>query len=413
MKTGILFVLITLLVMPPDVWSTDKKGGDAPVVREHVLAGLQQAQQHIDDGDFTKSQKILKDLEKARLSNYEYSQVFQMLAFQAYRAEQTAPAIDYYHKILDLSDLPDFTIEQTFYSLGQLYFSMDKFEAANEALDQWFEKAQSPSLEAYELHALVLYQLKQYRQVVSKLNKAIELTGKQKKPPRESWLQMLNSVYYEQRDYESCIETVQQLLIHYPNKNYWIQLAGLYGELGQKHQQLSVLDAAHTQNLLITENELKTLAHLYIELKAPYKAAKILQVALDNKQLQPSEKHLRLLASAWRMAKETGYSIATLEQAAVQADHGNVFAELAQLYLIDQQYQKAADASQSAFEKGGVKSPGRLYTTLAIAQLKQQKFKQADQALVKARQYPSQLRMVALWERHLKELRQLSVLNGH
>jgi hypothetical protein len=411
MKIRIFLILIGVLSLPFSAQCADIKGGNAPVVREHILVRLQQAQEHIDNKSYATSREILLDLQDGRLSEYERSQVLQMQAFQAYHSNQPEKAIGYYQNILQLSGLPDFTIEQTLYSLGQLYFSIDKFKAANESLNRWFSRVESPNLDAYELHALVLYQLKQYNRVVVKLDIAIELSSQQKKAPRENWLQLLNSVYYDRQEYQSSIAIVRQLLIHYPKKAYWIQLAGLHGELGQKRQQLSVLDAAYTRNLLSTENELKTLAYLYIELKAPYKAAKVLQQAFERDKLPRSEKNLRLLANAWRMAKEIGHSINALEQAAANADHGNIYAELAQLYLIDQQYQKAVNASRNALEKGELKTPGRVYTTLAVAQLKQQRFDQADQALAKARVYPSQLKLVSLWERHLKQLRQLKTVN--
>ncbi len=397
MRSIVYLILLSSLIFP--IISTAKT---APVVRERILTQLQKSQKLIEAGEYGQSYELLNKLSEADLSNYEYSQVYKLLAYQFYQANEYSKAIPYYEKILKLEDLPQFTVDESLYSLCQLYFSLEDYVSAEKMLSQWFEHNPDPGVQAYELQGQIYYQLKQPAQAIKSLTKAIAINQQNNKPPRQNWLQMLQGLYYETGDKHSTIKTVEQLIRYYPKKVYWLQLAGLYGEQEQIDRQLYVMDAAYTKGLLNKESELKNLAYLYIDQQVPYQAAKILQKGLDSKQITSSEKNLQLLANAWRMAKEIKHSIETLELAAKQATHGNLYAQLAQLYLIDEQFTLAEAAAKQAIDKGRLKQVGQVYNTLGIALFKQQKYASARQAFTQAKQDPDALKTALKWVKYVE-----------
>ncbi len=397
MRSVVYLILMMSLIFP--IISIAKT---APVVRERILTQLQKSQKMIEAGEYGQSYELLNKLSEADLSNYEYSQVYKLLAYQFYQANEYSKAIPYYEKILKLEDLPQFTVDESLYSLCQLYFSLEDYVSAEKMLSQWFEHNPDPGVQAYELQGQIYYQLKQPAQAIKSLTKAIAINQQNNKPPRQNWLQMLQGLYYETGDKHSTIKTVEQLIRYYPKKVYWLQLAGLYGEQEQIDRQLYVMDAAYTKGLLNKESELKNLAYLYIDQQVPYQAAKILQKGLDSKQITSSEKNLQLLANAWRMAKEIKHSIETLELAAKQATHGNLYAQLAQLYLIDEQFTLAEAAAKQAIDKGRLKQVGQVYNTLGIALFKQQKYASARQAFTQAKQDPDALKTALKWVKYVE-----------
>jgi tetratricopeptide (TPR) repeat protein len=374
----------------------------APVVRERILTQLQKSQKMIEAGEYSKSFELLNELSEAELTNHEHSQVYKLLAYQFFQSNEYSKAIPYYQKILQLEDLPQFTVDESLYSLSQLYFSVEDYVSAEKILSQWFEHNPDAGVQAYELQGQIYYQLKQKAQAIKSLTKAIELNQQNNKPPRQNWLQMLQGLYYESGDISSTIKTVEQLIHYYPKKVYWLQLAGLYGEQEQIDRQLYVMDAAYTEGLLNRESELKNLAYLYLDQQVPYQAAKILQKGLDEKLITPTEKNLQLLADAWRMAKEIKPSIEALELAAKKATHGNLYAQLAQLYLQDEQYKQAESAAKQAIEKGSLKQIGQLYNTLGIALFKQQRYASAKQAFTKAKQDPEAKKTALQWVKYVE-----------
>jgi tetratricopeptide (TPR) repeat protein len=390
--------LILLIILFCPITATAKT---TPVVRERILTQLQKSQKLIESGEYSQSFELLNKLSEAKLSNYEYSQVYKLLAYQFYQASDFSTAISYYQKILQLEDLPQFTVDESLYGLCQLYFSQEDYVSAEKMLNQWFKHNPDPAVQAYELQGQIYYQLKNTEQAIKSLSKAISINQQNNKPPRQNWLQMLQSLYYEAGDKSSTIKTVEQLIRYYPKKVYWLQLAGLYGEQDQIDRQLYVMDAAYTEGLLDRESELINLAYLYLDQQVPYQAAIILQKGLDSKRIAFSEKNLVLLASAWRMAKEIKRSIEVLELAAKQATHGNLYAELGQLYLLDEQYAQAEAAVKQAIKKGRLKKIGQVYNTLGMALFKQHKYVSSRQAFTQAKQDPEARKIALQWVKYV------------
>ena len=130
--------------------------------------------------------------------------------------------------------------------------------------------------------------------------------------------------------------------------------------------------------------------------------------AMHKGQVQATEKNLALLSNAWRLAQEHQRSVQSLEQAAQRAPDGKLYAQLAQLYLMDEQFLQAEKASREALNKGSLDKPGQVYNALAIALFKQNKTKAAQQIFTQAKQYPSAQKMALLWEKQLKQSQAIS-----
>ena len=375
-----------------------------PVVRERVLLQLEKAQELIDQRQFQKSFSLLNELTESTLSSYESSQVFQMLAFQFYQQDKPIESIRYYEKTLELPELPALTINQTLYNLAQLYFSIEKYEAARDGLVKWFEGNENAGIEAYELLGQLNYLLKQYPAAITAINTAIKLREKQKKLPKQNWLQLLQVMHYESGNLQSTIRILEKLVRYYPKKNYWLQLASLYGETGNSKRQLVIFDTAYLQGYLDKESELKTLAYLLIESGAPFKAATLLAKAIDNGEVPATEKNLVLLANAWRAAKETDKTISVLQRASELSKTGQLDFEIAQLQLLNNRYTEAVSYSKRALNKQSTINPAVIYLTMGIAHYKLNQLTQALDILAKINTDQPEAKSAAQWKRFIQAL---------
>ncbi|MFT5502557.1 MAG: tetratricopeptide (TPR) repeat protein [Gammaproteobacteria bacterium] len=378
-----------------------------PVVRERILTQLETAQKQIDKKRFKQSFELLNKLSRTKLSAYESSQVYQMLAFQFYQQNKPRDAIRYYEKILKLKQLPGFTIKQTRYNLGQLYFSVEEHKLARNVLKKWFEENVSAGMEAYELYGQINYLLEDYPAAIKAINTAISKREKSKKLPKQNLLQLLQAMYYELGNLQATREVLQHLIQHYPKKIYWLQLASLYAELKDPKQQLAILDTAYLQGHLNKESELKTLAYLYLEFGTPYKAAKVLEKGLGDRFIASSEKNLVLFANTWRQAKETRKTIAVLQRAAKLSKNGNLDAEVAQLYLFDNQYENSISAGKKALSKLKLKSPASVYLMQGISYYKLNQFENALASLAKIKSGQSEAKSASQWKNHIQRVSNL------
>ena len=93
--------------------------------------------------------------------------------------------------------------------------------------------------------------------------------------------------------------------------------------------------------------------------------------------IKDTEKNLKLLADAWRMAQEIDRAIPVLEKAAKMSKTGEAYVLLGNLYLSEDKLEQAADAILKGLEKGKIKKLSPVYLTLGQVYFELQKFDDA------------------------------------
>ena len=66
------------------------------------------------------------------------------------------------------------------------------------------------------------------------------------------------------------------LVQHYPKKQYWVQLSGLYGSRDRQMDQMSALEAAYDDELLDKQREFVALSQLLFMFQNHHKAALVM-----------------------------------------------------------------------------------------------------------------------------------------
>ena len=186
----------------------------------------------------------------------------------------------------------------------------------------------------------------------------------------------------------------------YPKKLYFIQLGGVYNELGREKDYMITLKAAYAKDLLNRESEYLALAQLLLINQNPYWAAEVLvsgqnkivtynetvkdKVTGEEKKVEKTgpviketEKNLKLLADSWRMAQEVDRAIPVLEKAAKMSKDGKAYVLLGNLYLSEDKIQLAVDSIKKGLKKGKVENISKVHLTLGQAYFELQKFEDA------------------------------------
>ncbi len=136
--------------------------------------------------------------------------------------------------MLEQDNLPLSLEQNTLYSLAKLYLVQEQYREALGPLNRWFELQESPGGEAWILKAQIYYQLKQYDKALVPVRKAIEKAEVDGGKGAENWYLLARAVYYQQNDYKGLRDVLKSLVRYYPKRDYWVQLAAVYGELGQE-----------------------------------------------------------------------------------------------------------------------------------------------------------------------------------
>lgn len=332
----------------------DTKTKEAQAVSKEVYDEITKAQEAVDAKDYQGALRILNNLRRKELTEYEQSNVLNYLGFVYYNMEQPAKAIQAYEELLRIPSLEAQLRKQTVYTLAQLSTMEENYEKALDYLDLWFTLEPNPAPEPYILYAQNLYQVDRHSDMIEPIETAMDIARKRETEIKEDWYVLLNFAYFQQENFAKVKELNKILLQNWPKKRYWFQLAGAYTELGEDQNLVAAYDAAHTQGMLETESELVTMAQLYLQQEVPYKAATLLETEMESGRVSKNAKNYRLLSQAWSLAAEDEKAIPALQQAARLSDDGELYVRLGNSHLNLGEYEECVSAVREGIDKGGL-----------------------------------------------------------
>ena len=396
-----------------------KEDKDAPMsgrqtqaLSKNVYDLITQANEKVDVEDY-KGALVLLDKIKAmpKLSEYETAQLYSFYGFLYFNAERYKEAVNAYNTVLKQPNLPPALQQQTIRTLSQLAFVTEDYQAAIKYANQYINEV-GPDPDMYVVIGTAYYQLEQYKNIISPVEKAIALANERGNQTKEQWLLLLRVAYWELDNYTKVKDILEELVIRWPKKEYWTQLSGVYFELKDEPRQLAAYEAAYDQNLLTSGAELLQMAQLFMQADVPYKGARVLEKGFEAKQIERTERNLRLLSQAWQLAQEDRKAIPPLKEAASISGDGELYARLAQSYLNLSEYKSCIDASNQGINKGGLKNTGNAYLILGMCQFELDSLSAAKGSFRKALNYKQAAKNASSWiayvESEEQRLRQLA-----
>ncbi|MCW8834494.1 MAG: hypothetical protein OQK09_01505 [Colwellia sp.] len=381
-----------------------------PAMRNRVYTQLARAQKLADDGDKTAGFGVLAEVETRldSLNGYEKAMLYNFYGFMHYANDDIDNAIAHFTKVIsNESAIPDSLLLSTRYSLAQLSMQQQDYNGALANLKAW-QKVNAKPLTANQemLFAQIYYQDKRYVDSLMHIENAIRAAKKENKVPKENWLVLQRATHYELNQPKQVTKVMEQLVRLYSKPQYWLQLAGMYGEVGEEDKQVAVMEAAYQAGYITKSSEIMTLAQLYQFHGAPYKAAKLLNEAIEQGTVVAQEKSLDLLARAYLGAKEPKQAINVLQELSKLADSGKYDALLAQTYLNTEQWHNTIKFADIAIAKSKNDSEapylGNMYLAKGMANFNLKAFEQSLAAFVKAEKLPKIKKTAQQWAKYVE-----------
>lgn len=359
---------------------------DEPTLSKQTYQVLKSTQQWIETGETRRAVNRLKALVKETAGRpYDQAVVLQSLAHARLAGEAYAAAIPDLRRSLELDVLPQAAEQNIRLNLAQLYLATEAFPSAIELATLWLQYAETPRAKVYVLLGSAHYQLKQFKEAISPLRKAIVLS----ESPKESWYQSLLSAYNEVEDYSNAVSLLHTMLKRFPERSaYWRQLAGIEMLRERYPEALAVMELAYLRGHLETERDLRNLAQLYIHGEAPYQAAQVIEQGISDGLIQADRKHLELAANAWYQAREHQRAIGALERALAADPDPELGLRLAQLYISTQQWANAEQSLRQLIDQKSLpdKRMAKAWLLLGIARYERDSLEEAKNAFLAASQ---------------------------
>ncbi|MEY2973373.1 MAG: hypothetical protein RI886_1150 [Pseudomonadota bacterium] len=429
-----LILGVTVITYSPEIEAQSRTKGDYKKARvlstkaAKIITQVVEALERVDDEgkenpDIAQAKRLLTEMErdKDNFKSYDRSIMYNYWGYLYFNDEDYDKAMRSYELLLNEPEVTLPLRTASLYTLAQLYLVKENYAKGIELILTWMDEVENVTAQSYSLLAQAYFQTNNFQKSLDSMLEAVRLAEEvEGYKPKENWYVLLAACYSELKDQKKVTEKIalekqrdiyEILVNYYPKKLYFLQLGGVYGQMNREVDYMITLKAAFEKDLLDREGEYLALAQLLLLNKNPYWAAQVLvhgqnkKVAIKNEktgkdEIQPvvkdTEKNLKLLADAWRIAQETDKAIPVLEKAAKISEDGETFILLGNLYLVEDKLDDAVRAINEGIKKGKLKKPSQARLVLGQAYFELENFEEAKkQFRIAARDEDSKVKKTA------------------
>ena len=394
--TTVLFLVPALELGPmggPAAWAAEEEQDNrkmrrVPSMSEATFKKLAEAQEFIDAKDLDGAIGVLNGMldRSRRYNGNEIGQIHNMLGFVYFSKEDYGRAISHYEVVVGQGDdIPEGLETTTLYTLAQLNFVDERYSEALRYMQLWLAKATNPGPEPHIFMGQVYYQMEDYANAASQIEKGISIAQGRGTAVKENWWALLSFLYSEQEIWPKVLDILEILVREFPKRTYWVSLAGIQGQQGMEKEQIYTMMAAYDAGFLTMQSDLTTLAGLLMQEEAPIRAAAVLKKGFDDKIVERTDRNLRSLGQAYQLAQEVDLAIPVFEDAGKISDDGRIYENLAQLYMEDDKFDKCVDAASNALQKGGLRKEQSVYIVRGMCEYNRDGLSRARESFVSCR----------------------------
>jgi tetratricopeptide (TPR) repeat protein len=336
---------------------------------QKVYKQMEVAEKDFEAKDFKGAEKALDDIKAGydKLNDFEKATLWNLYAAVYRNENDNKRAIDAYFNLLKQNNLPEGLRNDALFSLAQTYFLDENYQDAIKVLKKWIAVVAEPQPDAYILEAQAYYQLNQYEQAKGPILEALRIAKKNNQPFKENWLALLRAAYFETKDYKDATIVLEVLAAQYPKSSYLVQLSGMHGLMGDQNKQADLMNVAYIGGMITSSPDLLNMARLYMAQGAPQRAVELLLAKMQDKTIAINTETLQLLAQAQTLARDTEQSVPVLTKLAEMTGESRNYVFLGQAYTQLGQWDKAADAYQSALRSKDPSNPAGIHMQLGTA----------------------------------------------
>ncbi len=367
---------------------SEQKTRRIPTMTEATYKKLAEAQEFIDAKDNASAVEVLNEMLKRsrRYNGNEIGQIYNMFAFVYYLQDDMPAAIRAYEMVLAQGDeIPEGLEISTLDNISKFHFMEENYNESLRYMKLWLAKASNPGPDAHIFVGQIYYQLKDFANAISQIEQGIAVAQQRGLVVRENWWGLLRYLYFELENWDRVIDILEILVRDFPKRDYWLQLAGVYGQEGFEKKQVYTYEAAHVAGFIVRERDIVNYAGLMMQDQVPYRAAKALQKGMADEIIEESARNLQALGQAWQLSQEVDLAIPVYENAGTKSDDGEILARLASLYLEKDRFQQCADAATRALDKGGLNKPYNTQIVLGQCEFNRDRLTTARRVFVAAR----------------------------
>ena len=247
-------------------------------------------------------------------------------------------------------------------------------------MNTWRDLSDDESATVFQILALAHYNLQEYDVAVPHLISYMDMLRAEGREIPKNIYSLLNVMYIEQEDYDSALEVTKTMVALFDEASDWRNLAAIYGYLDDEAKRIQSLELAYHKGYLENEGEFLNLAQSLAGLDAPHRGLQIMEDGMEQGIVETNGDNLRRLTQMYIMSSEFEAAVEPAVQLVDVVDDAEAWDYLGYIYLMNRDYENAADAMQTALDRGGLENTGEVQLSLARALVELDRFDEALEA---------------------------------
>ena len=372
---------------------------------ETAYRQLQPIQKQISAEQYDDAFKSLNRLVKRHNKNLYVVSVAMKSAAYIYIAQQEYPkAMEWMQQILKISAMSAQELQVIRHDLSQLQLQAEQYQKAINTMEDWLQGAKKSQITAadYQLLAVSYFQIKHYKKAKQAAQKGL----KQPEPLVEPLYQLILACDFELKNYTNAERTLSTLIkLNNSHRNYWIQWAGVLDLLEKPDEALVIFELMDKRNQLNNEQERTQFVQRLIQQGNAFKAARKMNVYIENGDVGDSTENQLLLASAWEQSGESEKAIKVLKRLINTRKNDVLLTRLTHIYVAERQWAALVELLEVELRAPATEDNEQLYLQLGYGYLQLESINQAKNVfylLVNAEQVTNETKKVAKeWQEYI------------
>jgi len=239
----------------------------------------------VQEGNVEEAKNLLESINLRRARPYGRARVHQMLGTFAAQEEQYEPALEHLKASLAEESLPPEDQLRVLFLVGQLQTMLERYDEAVATLESWISQVGDPPAA-----------------------KAIEIADE----PKEAWYRLLLSLRLTREEYQEALALLDDMILKFPSRVYWQQMAAIYSELGKLGKSLAVQQLAKMEGFITEDRDLMRLAQMLMMEGLPHRGAEVLEEGLKNGSIEPTQQVYQTYSDTLLQSREWAKAIEPL-----------------------------------------------------------------------------------------------------
>lgn len=386
----------TMAVAPAPAYAQQEEGRRAPpptrssdTLSERVYRAINEIQGMLNpedqnsEPDLAGAKRALDALNERydSLNDFEKSTLLNFYTNYYLASDDMNNALATFERILQIENLREDARLRALMSVGQLYASEERYDDAIKVLNQWRELSAEENATVFQILALAYYNKQDFQSAIPLLISHMDMLRAEGREIPKNIYGLLNVMYIELEDYQNAHDVTKTMVGLFGEASDWRNLAAIYGFLDDDAKRVQTLELSYMQGNFSNEGEYLNLAQSLAAMDAPWRGIKILEDGIQKGTVEENDANLRRLTQMYIMASEFEKALAPAKRLTELANNGEAWDYLGYVYLMNRDFKNAADAMETALQRGGLDNQGEVHLSLARALVELQRF---DEALTQA-----------------------------